>query len=90
MSVAFFAPLKRFFVISSLLPPLYIVFHPYTLGVSKKHKVHVKGQKVKREDNEEDAAIMQEKMSAMASLQGTLSVARDAQGHAKAQWQRCK
>ena len=42
----------------------------FSLGVSKKSKVVSKGNKVKREDDEEDAMIMQEKMSALASLGG--------------------
>jgi len=41
-------------------------------GVSKKNKIVAKGNKVKREDDEEDAEIMQEKMSALASLGGKL------------------
>ena len=39
-------------------------------GVSKKNKISYKGKKVKREDDEEDSQIMQNKMSVMASLGG--------------------
>lgn len=37
-------------------------------SVAKKHKIATKGQKVKREDDEEDSAIMQQKLSALSSL----------------------
>ncbi|XP_066934660.1 microtubule-associated protein futsch-like isoform X2 [Clytia hemisphaerica] len=37
-------------------------------SVSKKNKISYKGKKVKREDDEEDSQIMQNKMSVMASL----------------------
>ena len=39
-------------------------------GISKKTKVAMKGDKVKREDSEDDLELLQEKMLAEASLLG--------------------